>query len=676
MSTPHAQVYFNRYNLFNTTPNPAPSGNTDWYTNQPIMQLSNPQLTQRVPSQTALLTNWSLPNANLLGLQDLNWAFCVYDLQQQLATSANADDLPNAPLAYAQVQATHTTTQSTPATKVCLFNVLVAIEWVPSANELNQLQWAFRRASDFLFDVSNGTMAFGQVVFGGVQHMRAADIQILASNRYHPRSWREGLYTDAKHMPIRLGRGMWERQGSFSIPWHEPEGYRVIVHEWMHYAIGLRDQYINSNNAEHPDLALPSFNPTAESIMAHLVGSSEVMRIEGGDDVWQPFRAQTGAGLPYSAMATAPFDQPRVGPERLPLPLPLFQHGFGSNPIAEVINLPIAETPLTGLKHGWVYVLRGSLNDPSTIIPQGSLDSRVNSQGFKLLGANSDDYVVVIGDQANGSTAVYVAQLEGNPPECNWLECTPSQFPLVAVMPYGSVTQGSYSVKVVTESGLTPTAMYVAAAGEQNAYAVDVNGVVSNLPSLDGTALLVFEGQTGIQLAVAAYSEGGNPPSHNPTAPIPLTAGSSEGNLMVFFNQAAESRASELNHLRVITTTMYGSCSNLPNATGGALSRGYIFALASNAALPSDVGASVPLKPTLVLNYDNAALLSLGTTAGIAGVLKVYSANGATPQAEASKHFVDRGYVALALNATSASGLFASNPTPEFFRLYGQQFTI
>ncbi len=145
---------------------------------------------------------------------------------------------------------------------------------------------------------------------------------------------------------------------------------------------------------------------------------------------------------------------------------------------------------------------------------------------------------------------------------------------------------------------------------------------------------------------------------------------------MVFFNQAAESRASELNHLRVITTTMYGSCTSLPNTTGSAQSRGYIFALASNAALPSDVGATVPLKPTLVLNYDNAALLSLGTTAGIAGVLKVYSANGSTPQAEGSKHFVDRGYVALALNAASASGLFASTPTPEFFRLYGQQFTI
>lgn len=59
-----------------------------------------------------------------------------------------------------------------------LFNVLVALEWEPSAAEFEQLQIGFRRASDFLFDATDGWMAFGQVVFGGPELMDGADIQM------------------------------------------------------------------------------------------------------------------------------------------------------------------------------------------------------------------------------------------------------------------------------------------------------------------------------------------------------------------------------------------------------------------------------------------------------------------------------------------------------------------
>src|SRR6266540_2925238 len=65
--------------------------------------------------------------------------------------------------------------------RLCLFNVLVALEWVPDEAYMRQLEWAFRRASDFLYDVSDGAMAFGQVVFGGPELMDSADIQIMAT---------------------------------------------------------------------------------------------------------------------------------------------------------------------------------------------------------------------------------------------------------------------------------------------------------------------------------------------------------------------------------------------------------------------------------------------------------------------------------------------------------------
>src|SRR5215211_7306383 len=90
-----------------------------------------------------------------------------------------------------------------------LFNVLVALEWQPDQADLEQLKTAFRRASDFLFDVTDGWMAFGQVVFGGAELMDAADIQIVASSRVLPRSWVGAMHPervykhDEKYMPIR-----------------------------------------------------------------------------------------------------------------------------------------------------------------------------------------------------------------------------------------------------------------------------------------------------------------------------------------------------------------------------------------------------------------------------------------------------------------------------------------
>src|SRR5262249_3809194 len=80
-----------------------------------------------------------------------------------------------------------------------LFNVLVAFEWQPGSEELEQLRRAFRRASDFLFDVTDGWMAFGQVVFGGSELMSAADIQIMASNRILSRSWVGGMLTHEEY---------------------------------------------------------------------------------------------------------------------------------------------------------------------------------------------------------------------------------------------------------------------------------------------------------------------------------------------------------------------------------------------------------------------------------------------------------------------------------------------
>ena len=128
---------------------------------------------------------------------------------------------------------------------LCLFNVLVALEWRPNPAYLRQLQWSFRQASDFLYDVTDGYIALGQVVFGGIELMEYADIQIFASSRLFPRSSVSGMYEKQKHSPIRVGSGLWKKNTRTLIPWDEPEGFRILVHEFAHYALGLKDRYLD-----------------------------------------------------------------------------------------------------------------------------------------------------------------------------------------------------------------------------------------------------------------------------------------------------------------------------------------------------------------------------------------------------------------------------------------------
>src|SRR5262249_35821847 len=139
-----------------------------------------------------------------------------------------------------------------------LFNVLVALEWQPKEADQEQIGSALRRASDLLFDITDGWMAIGQVVLGGPELMDAADIQVMASNRLHPRAWVGGMHReqqykhDEKYMPIRLGRGLWSDNRHGIIPWEEPEGYRTIVHEWGHYALKLTDEYFETRQVLAP----------------------------------------------------------------------------------------------------------------------------------------------------------------------------------------------------------------------------------------------------------------------------------------------------------------------------------------------------------------------------------------------------------------------------------------
>lgn len=313
------------------------------------------------------------------------------------------------------------------AERLYLFNVIVSLEWVPSPQRLRRLEWAFRRASDYLYDVTNGAMAFGQVVFADVTWMGCADIQILASNRFLPRSWVGGLLLPHKYTPIRVGRGLWLRDRRVVVDWDEPEGYRELIHEWAHYALGMKDSYLaplqlgrdaatgrlqpagGAAPAEYT-LVLPKPRLTSESIMATAVGNSELSL-----SAPELFSYQVDLDRFYPGLKERLAD-PSPGPGHLPLPLPIFRYAGAitvRSSEERVLALPFLpggaavpeEVPFVDLdddnipRPRWDLYLaqyddRGDLRG---VRAQGEVDARAPEHGFTLLGARSADTVLLYG---------------------------------------------------------------------------------------------------------------------------------------------------------------------------------------------------------------------------------------------------------------------------------------
>lgn len=149
-----------------------------------------------------------------------------------------------------------------------LFNLVAVVEWDATTEYLTDLSVAFRLASDYLFDLTDGQMAIGQVTIVDNAREREnptsdrdawwknADIRISPNTMVHP-----------KHIPasasatrhgVDLGP-FWSHNG---IPgnWSEPDGHRTLIHELGHYALDIYDEYGKDEFCTHlgsvpPDLA-------------------------------------------------------------------------------------------------------------------------------------------------------------------------------------------------------------------------------------------------------------------------------------------------------------------------------------------------------------------------------------------------------------------------------------
>lgn len=123
------------------------------------------------------------------------------------------------------------------------FNLLVSIQWNATPEYLEEVASAIRRASDYLYDVSEGQMAFGTVkIYDNAQHWEDADIQILVRNNVRPYAYIGGITSPDPAQTIRIGRH-WDGNTGDRGRWDEPNGFRTLIHEFGHYGLYLWDSY-------------------------------------------------------------------------------------------------------------------------------------------------------------------------------------------------------------------------------------------------------------------------------------------------------------------------------------------------------------------------------------------------------------------------------------------------
>ena len=149
-----------------------------------------------------------------------------------------------------------------PSQPLMLLDLEVALEWDARRDTqfLSQLDRELRRASDLLFDWSDGQVALGAIT---VYHDRArwddAHIRIYASNRLRPNAVKGGLVGAERADPspavaetylpgqVRMG-SVWNRFGEATSALSD-DWARAFAHEIGHFALFLDDNYLGFDAA-------------------------------------------------------------------------------------------------------------------------------------------------------------------------------------------------------------------------------------------------------------------------------------------------------------------------------------------------------------------------------------------------------------------------------------------
>jgi hypothetical protein len=309
--------------------------------------------------------------------------------------------------------------------------------------------------------------------------------------------------------------------------------------------------------------------------------------------------------------------QVRAGPRRVPLALPHFRR---QGPLASAqdkagVFLPawrnlrgtLAQLQVPDdiqLDRCWVYLVRDGAAeqpDPERVIAQGTLEGRSLHERFPLLGARTGDTVLLILEHRDRPPVVLRAAVAGNRLE-EWRVASPATFPAIDIIPEPAPANAAKAdISVQVSGDALPEHVSIFPLGhrgplpitqQQGANAASWSSDPRATPTLDGHVLMRW-GQGGGQMLISTFSQGGGPATSSPFPANPITAGSADGGVMLFFNKGP-TNSNTYGHIKVVATIAHG----MGRMPVDWRERGYAYSLAGNDALPTE------LTPTLVMYYD------------------------------------------------------------------------
>ena len=179
---------------------------------------------------------------------------------------------------------------------------------------------------------------------------------------------------------------------------------------------------------------------------------------------------------------------------------------------------------------------------------------------------------------------------------------------------------------------------------------------------------------------ITSFSQGGSPPSGGAfggSAPVPITAGSSDGMVMLFFDeikddvhpangnrarsqqsaQSHEDKLLEYSLVKVITTISNGVHGKLPHPE--AQPKSYAFSLAGNRRLPLECS------PTLAIHYDTPSECEL-----LSGDLLICRLEDGYWKEQPTYVPAGATVAAAPLTLATVPDLFAATPSTQYYQLF------
>jgi hypothetical protein len=155
-------------------------------------------------------------------------------------------------------------------------NMVISIQWDADPATIADVAEGARRASAFLYDVTDGQMIWENIgIYDNAKHYDNCDMRLKITNSYRPNASTPGATRGTEHHIFMV-----RYQGPQA--WSSTTFTRTAIHEYGHYALSLLDEYLDRNGVitdtayctlNRNDPALPEARRA--SIMDDQVNSSE-----------------------------------------------------------------------------------------------------------------------------------------------------------------------------------------------------------------------------------------------------------------------------------------------------------------------------------------------------------------------------------------------------------------